>query len=82
MAEIEIYGKQKGGIPPNTVGFMVEPIQGEAGVIIPPAGYLKEAKDICKTHNVVLILDEIQTGLGRTGKILTEEHDGSWDRFS
>lgn len=63
-------------ITPNTVGFMVEPIQGEAGVIIPPAGYLKEAKAICETHNVVLILDEIQTGLGRTGKILAEEHDG------
>jgi len=63
-------------ITPNTVGFMVEPIQGEAGVIIPPAGYLKEAKAICETHNVVLILDEIQTGLGRTGKILAEEYDG------
>ena len=63
-------------ITPNTVGFMVEPIQGEAGVIIPPAGYLKETKAICETHNVVLILDEIQTGLGRTGKILAEEHDG------
>ena len=63
-------------ITPNTVGFMVEPIQGEAGVIIPPAGYLKEAKAICKKHDVVLVLDEIQTGLGRTGKILAEEHDG------
>jgi ornithine--oxo-acid transaminase len=63
-------------ITPNTVGFMVEPIQGEAGVIIPPAGYLKEAKAICEKNNVVLILDEIQTGLGRTGKILAEEHDG------
>ena len=63
-------------ITPNTVGFLVEPIQGEAGVIIPPAGYLKEARAICDKHNVVLILDEIQTGLGRTGKILAEEHDG------
>ena len=63
-------------ITSNTVGFMVEPIQGEAGVIIPPAGYLREAKTICRNHNVVLILDEIQTGLGRTGKILAEEHDG------
>ena len=63
-------------ITPNTVAFMVEPIQGEAGVIIPPAGYLKEAKAICEHNNVVLILDEIQTGLGRTGKILAEEHDG------
>ena len=63
-------------ITSNTVGFMVEPIQGEAGVMIPPAGYLREAKAICRKHNVVLILDEIQTGLGRTGKILAEEHDG------
>ena len=63
-------------ITPNTVGFLVEPIQGEAGVIIPPAGYLSEAKAICGKHNVVLILDEIQTGLGRTGKLLAEEHDG------
>jgi ornithine--oxo-acid transaminase len=63
-------------ITSNTVGFLVEPIQGEAGVIIPPAGYLKAAKDICKKNNVVLILDEIQTGLGRTGKMLAEEHDG------
>ncbi len=63
-------------ITPNTVGFLVEPIQGEAGVIIPPAGYLKQAKAICEKHNVVLILDEIQTGLGRTGKLLAEEHDG------
>ena len=63
-------------INPNTVAFMVEPIQGEAGVIIPPSGYLKEAKTICERNNVVLILDEIQTGLGRTGKILAEEHDG------
>ena len=73
------YGDAKAleaAITPNTVAFMVEPIQGEAGVIIPPAGYLKEAKAICEHNNVVLILDEIQTGLGRTGKILAEEHDG------
>jgi ornithine--oxo-acid transaminase len=63
-------------ITPNTVAFMVEPIQGEAGVIIPPAGYLKEAKHLCEQNNVVLILDEIQTGLGRTGKLLAEEHEG------
>lgn len=63
-------------ITPNTVGFLVEPIQGEAGVVVPPAGYIKAAKDICTRNNVVLILDEIQTGLGRTGKLLAEEHDG------
>ncbi|MEN8244365.1 MAG: ornithine--oxo-acid transaminase [Thermodesulfobacteriota bacterium] len=62
-------------ITPNTVGFMVEPIQGEAGVIIPDDGYLKEVKRICGENEVVLILDEIQTGLGRTGKLLAEEHD-------
>lgn len=63
-------------ITPNTVGFMVEPIQGEAGVLIPPAGYLKKVREICTKHNVTLVLDEIQTGLGRTGKLLAEEHDG------
>ena len=63
-------------ITPNTAGFLVEPIQGEAGVIIPKAGYLKAAREICDRHNVVLILDEIQTGLGRTGRLLAEEHEG------
>lgn len=62
-------------ITPNTVGFLVEPIQGEAGVIIPPRGYLKQVREICTRENVVLILDEIQTGLGRTGKLLAEEHE-------
>ncbi len=60
----------------DTVGFLVEPIQGEAGVIVPPPGYLAAAREICTRHNVVLILDEIQTGLGRTGKLLAEEHEG------
>lgn len=63
-------------ITPHTVAFMVEPIQGEAGVIIPPDGYLKAAREICTKHNVMLVLDEIQTGLGRTGKLLAEEHEG------
>jgi ornithine--oxo-acid transaminase len=63
-------------ITPNTVGFLVEPIQGEAGVIVPAEGYLRDAKRLCGENNVVLILDEIQTGLGRTGKLLAEEHDG------
>jgi ornithine--oxo-acid transaminase len=63
-------------ITPDTVGFLVEPIQGEAGVIVPPPGYLAEAKSICQKHHVVFILDEIQTGLGRTGKLLAEEYDG------
>ena len=60
----------------NTVAFLVEPIQGEAGVIIPPAGYLKRVRELCTSKRVILILDEIQTGLGRTGKLLAEEHDG------
>jgi ornithine--oxo-acid transaminase len=63
-------------IGPNTVAFLVEPIQGEAGVIVPPAGYLKRARELCTQHKVILILDEIQTGLGRTGKLLAEEHEG------
>ncbi len=63
-------------IGPHTVAFLVEPIQGEAGVIVPPPGYLKRARELCTRHRVVLILDEIQTGLGRTGKLLAEEHEG------
>ena len=63
-------------ITPNTVAFLVEPIQGEAGVIIPPPGYLARVREICTGRNVMLILDEIQTGLGRTGKLLAEQHDG------
>ena len=63
-------------ITPNTVAFLVEPIQGEAGVIIPPSGYFAAVRQLCTKHNVMLILDEIQTGLGRTGKLLAEQHDG------
>ena len=62
-------------ITPYTVAFLVEPIQGEAGVIIPPAGYLALAREMCSRHDVILILDEIQTGLGRTGRLLAEEHE-------
>jgi ornithine--oxo-acid transaminase len=63
-------------ITPNTVAFLVEPIQGEAGVIIPPAGYFTEVRELCTANNVMLVLDEIQTGLGRTGKLLAEQHEG------
>jgi ornithine--oxo-acid transaminase len=63
-------------IGPNTVGFLVEPIQGEAGVIVPPAGYFARVRELCSAHGITLILDEIQTGLGRTGKLLAEEHEG------
>ncbi|TPE52120.1 ornithine--oxo-acid transaminase [Amaricoccus solimangrovi] len=63
-------------ITENTVAFLVEPIQGEAGVIIPPAGYFTRVRELCSANNVTLILDEIQTGLGRAGKLLAEEHEG------
>ena len=63
-------------ITPNTAAFLVEPIQGEAGIIIPPAGYLKEAAEICKRHNVLLVVDEIQSGLGRSGKLFAHQWDG------
>jgi ornithine--oxo-acid transaminase len=63
-------------ITQNTVAFLVEPIQGEAGVIIPPAGYFTMVRELCTANNVMLVLDEIQTGLGRTGKLLAEQHEG------
>ena len=62
-------------ITPNTAAVMLEPIQGEGGVIIPPAGYLRRVAEICKQNNVLLMADEIQTGLGRTGKLFAAEHD-------
>jgi len=63
-------------ITPNTAAFLVEPIQGEAGIVVPPAGYLKACEELCRKHNVLLIADEVQTGLGRTGKLLACEHEG------
>jgi ornithine--oxo-acid transaminase len=63
-------------ITPQTVAFLVEPIQGEAGIILPPPGYLRDVRRICTEHDVAMITDEIQTGLGRTGKLLAEEHEG------
>ncbi len=65
----------KKAITPNTAAFLVEPIQGEGGVIIPPAGYLKQAADLCKQNNVLFIADEIQTGLARTGKLFASHHE-------
>jgi ornithine--oxo-acid transaminase len=62
-------------ITPYTVAFLVEPIQGEAGIIVPPDGYLREVRRICTAHDIAMITDEIQTGLGRTGKMLAEEHE-------
>jgi ornithine--oxo-acid transaminase len=63
-------------ITPNTCAIMLEPIQGEGGVLIPPTGYLKQVAELCKQKNVLLILDEIQTGLGRTGKLFAGQHEG------
>jgi len=63
-------------ITPNTAAFLVEPIQGEGGIIVPPAGYLKAVERICRARNVLLICDEVQTGLGRTGRLLACQHDG------
>jgi ornithine--oxo-acid transaminase len=66
----------RAAITPNTCAFLVEPIQGEAGIVIPPAGFLKEAAEICKQNRVLLVVDEIQSGLGRTGKLFAYMHDG------
>ena len=63
-------------VSPNTVAVLIEPIQGEGGIIIPPKGYLREVRRLCTDQNVILVLDEIQTGLGRTGRLLAEEHEG------
>lgn len=60
---------------PNVAGFLVEPIQGEAGVFVPDEGYLKKAYDLCKKHNVLFIADEVQTGIARTGKMLACDHE-------
>ncbi|MCC8174723.1 MAG: ornithine--oxo-acid transaminase [Odoribacter sp.] len=61
---------------PNVAGFLVEPIQGEAGVFVPDEGYLKKAAELCKKHNILFMADEVQTGLGRTGKMLACDYEG------
>lgn len=63
-------------ITPNTAAVMIEPIQGEAGVVVPPEGYLRRVREICDAHNVLFLADEIQTGLGRTGKLMACDHEG------
>ncbi|MBX3606759.1 MAG: ornithine--oxo-acid transaminase [Piscinibacter sp.] len=63
-------------ITPNTAAFLVEPIQGEAGIVVPPAGYLRAVREICNRHDVLMICDEVQTGLGRTGAVLACDHEG------
>jgi ornithine--oxo-acid transaminase len=61
---------------PNVAAFLVEPIQGEAGVFVPDEGYLKKASELCKSKNVLFIADEVQTGIARTGKLLACDHEG------
>ncbi len=76
--ELIAYGDAaalEAAIKPNTVAFLVEPIQGEGGVVVPPQGYLKQVREVCDRHNVLLITDEIQSGLGRTGKLFAAEHE-------
>ena len=73
------YGSTKAledAITPNTVAFIVEPIQGEGGVIVPPEGYIKDTYEICKKNNVLYITDEIQSGLGRSGKLFAHQYEG------
>lgn len=69
-------GALEAALSENTVGFLVEPIQGEGGVVVPPDGYLRDAAALCRTHGVALMCDEIQTGLGRTGRMLGADWDG------
>ena len=64
-------------ITPDTVAVLIEPIQGEAGIIVPPAGFLAGLRRICDAHSVLLILDEVQSGLGRTGAWFAFQHEGS-----
>ena len=69
-------GAMEKAVSANTVAVLIEPIQGEGGIIIPPKGYLRHVRQLCTARKVILVLDEIQTGLGRTGKLLAEEHEG------
>jgi ornithine--oxo-acid transaminase len=73
------YGDTKAvidAITPNTCAFLVEPIQGEAGIVVPPEGFLRDTWEACRRHNVLFMADEIQSGLGRTGKLFTYMHEG------
>lgn len=72
----DIHALEEALQDPNIAGFMVEPIQGEAGVVVPDEGYLKSAYDLCQKHNVLFIADEVQTGIARTGKLICCEHHG------
>jgi len=72
----DVAALQKALVNPNVCGLWIEPIQGEAGVYVPKDGYLKAAADLCKQYNVLLMMDEIQTGIARTGKMLASDHEG------
>lgn len=72
----DIPALEKALSDPDVAGFMVEPIQGEAGVFVPDEGYIKKSYDLCKKHNVLFIADEVQTGIARTGKLLACDHEG------
>lgn len=76
IAYDDIEAMDKALSNPNVCGLWLEPIQGEAGVYVPQEGYLKKAQDLCKKHNVLLMMDEIQTGIARTGKMLASDHEG------
>jgi len=73
----DIPALEKAISQPNVAAFMVEPIQGEAGVVVPDAGYLTKVRELCTKHNVLFIADEVQTGLGRTGKLLCVHHENA-----
>lgn len=75
IAYDDIHALEKALSNPHVCGLWIEPIQGEAGVYVPHEGYLKAAEDLCQKHNVLLMMDEIQTGLARTGKMLASEHE-------
>ena len=73
--QTKTFEEFKAAVNPNTVAFIVEPIQGEAGIIVPPAGYLKNVQNFCKANKVLFVADEIQTGFGRTGKKFCCEYE-------
>jgi ornithine--oxo-acid transaminase len=76
IAYDDVHAMEKALANPHVCGLWIEPIQGEAGVYVPHDGYLKAAADLCKKHNVLLMMDEIQTGIARTGKMLASDHEG------
>lgn len=76
IAYDDVSALEKAIANPNVCGLWIEPIQGEAGVFVPQDGYLKAAEELCRKHNVLLMLDEIQTGIARTGKMLAADHEG------